>query len=884
MADVSTTLKIQDAISYIKESAFYSEGKFDWIKPLIDKVIKDDYYKRNIDEILTLIFPDFYSESAPKEGEVNETVESIIEPRRIALKKITSVENLSNIGLLTHEAPIRFKDGLNVFFGANASGKSSLYLSICKAVGKVNKKVFPNIHGASETSSCRLNYEDTNKENQSIEWVTGKENQELDVMIFDSQIANYLIEADQQNEFKIAHLKAQYFKFLQEMFVDVENRLSELCSKNESNILNSETLLREKMGIGFDQAINIPKEKLEAASFSDEQKSKLIELEKLSDTLSRSSVVDVTKNLESCLEKAEKVLKAFANCADEKSKKVWENKYTKEYVEKLKNDITDYQIKKNALQSKETLNKYLKQDWINNKDWVAFISQGITFAQSLDEEERKKLEETCLYCQQPLSTNASKELLAGYRKLQEQLSTQLKANADVIQSFRNGIEQSVQTLEEIKELNLGIEREFQQIGKTNLITSNEETVKPILSNLDKCILEEKVPSLTGDDFTKLEAFVSEYSQICSLYSEKIIALNETTKTKDEKIKECKEEITKLEISKAIVEQKNELLKLLKFKDLKKRLEDKKNLLSDLKRQRSARETTFSREESMKIFQTRLGKEYEMLGFQPTEKWNIKTATPGGVNKRVYNMGNRRLSEIFSEAEKKIHSLADFFAQGEVNQFEGAYVFDDPVTSLDEYNIDAVSERIKKLVSEGHQVVVFTHNLFFLNSLVDPVSERITRLRKYETTVFVDNDIFLDNENSMKATFEKVDTQVKKLKAIAESGQDVPVLDMRTVYSLMSGYLEDFVEKVIMKNVISRYRPNIRMSTVEDLGEINKEKLRKASALYSKTSRYGSRHSQPLQQPPPIIAKLSADFLEFDQEFNLKKNNRINNRTPSAGEG
>ena len=40
-------------------------------------------------------------------------------------------------------------------------------------------------------------------------------------------------------------------------------------------------------------------------------------------------------------------------------------------------------------------------------------------------------------------------------------------------------------------------------------------------------------------------------------------------------------------------------------------------------------------------------------------------------------------DIFSEAERKIHALADFLAQCQLNNFRGVYVFDDPVNSLDE---------------------------------------------------------------------------------------------------------------------------------------------------------------------------------------------------------
>ena len=50
-------------------------------------------------------------------------------------------------------------------------------------------------------------------------------------------------------------------------------------------------------------------------------------------------------------------------------------------------------------------------------------------------------------------------------------------------------------------------------------------------------------------------------------------------------------------------------------------------------------------------------------------------------------------QVFSVKEKKIHALADFFAQAELRQFKGVYIFDDPVNSLDQEKMEYVTQRI-----------------------------------------------------------------------------------------------------------------------------------------------------------------------------------------------
>ena len=119
---------------------------------------------------------------------------------------------------------------------------------------------------------------------------------------------------------------------------------------------------------------------------------------------------------------------------------------------------------------------------------------------------------------------------------------------------------------------------------------------------------------------------------------------------------------------------------------------------------------------MKIFKGSLFEEYKELSFQPPEKLSIKPQR----NKRLCRVGDYKVSDIYSEGEMKIHSLAEFFAKAQVDQFKGVYIFDDPVNSLDYERTEYVKNRIKKLVSEGNQVLVFTHNIYFLNSLVDTI--------------------------------------------------------------------------------------------------------------------------------------------------------------------
>jgi hypothetical protein len=80
------------------------------------------------------------------------------------------------------------------------------------------------------------------------------------------------------------------------------------------------------------------------------------------------------------------------------------------------------------------------------------------------------------------------------------------------------------------------------------------------------------------------------------------------------------------------------------------------------------------------------------------------------------LGKRDATEILSEREQRAIAIASFLAEVGLGKGLGGMVFDDPVSSLDHSRREYVARRIAK-ESLSRQVIVFTHDLFFLNVLV-----------------------------------------------------------------------------------------------------------------------------------------------------------------------
>ena len=113
------------------------------------------------------------------------------------------------------------------------------------------------------------------------------------------------------------------------------------------------------------------------------------------------------------------------------------------------------------------------------------------------------------------------------------------------------------------------------------------------------------------------------------------------------------------------------------------------------------------------FIKRFDAEVKTLGAGRTGVELIKTKTQKGRAFHAIRLKNNTTdiptSEILSEGEFRIISLAAFLADVEGHANRATFVFDDPISSLDQYYEEATARRLVDL-SISRQVIVFTHLL------------------------------------------------------------------------------------------------------------------------------------------------------------------------------
>jgi len=864
--------KVNNAIDYIRSSSIFSNERYKWISPLIVNVLEDNLDE---DDIKSLV--DSHLEKKTKRSKISRTrldrarekIESQVQNQKSPIRKITSIDNILNVGLLNLNEPIKLKDGLNVFYGKNGAGKSSIYLGLCKTLGK-DKKVYSNISAEDKISTCKITVEDSAGELQELEWNSSVENAESKAMIFDSSISNFIVDEDQINQFRMVHLKMEYFSFLYGLYQKVESVIDAELSKNKDELNTTKELLLEKVAFIFDE--DLSEDEIKRASFTEKERQKLRESENLMKVLEKNNPESTLRNIKNALEKIESVLSLFGEPdeADEGNEPTLKLYFTKSYFTEVNKRMVNYNNIKKAFEGggKNKIASLIPPDWINKETWKNFISNSVDFLSSLDKGEfTKYLNDICAYCHQPLQTKQAKKLIKAYQELHEEYKEKLDKEALNLKEDSDLISGCIEKIENIPDINQKVEIEFANIGKEGKIKFDFDELKKILQSYKNLIDKFEKIEVIESDIKQIKTFWNIYNDLSAEFKNQIDRLNKAILDKIKAIDKVREKSGPLYRKQALYTNKSSILKYLRLQKHKEILDTKTSDLSALRQATSSLKTSFVEEAALKEFKKHLQNEYQKLSFTPPETWSIKLSTREGVNRRVYNIGDRKLADIFSEGERKLHALSDFFTQCELDEYQGVFIFDDPVNSLDEENIEIVAGRILELIKNSSQVIVFTHNLYFLNSIINTQKEKITKVERIHNQINLVKEVVIGETQELRDRLKKIDSKMSTLSK--KEPVKINEYDIRNVYDLMSGYLEDYVEKVYFKNVISRYRPNIRMLTLGDLKDLDTSIIGDVLTLYERTSRRGARHSQPPEVKKPKYEELVNDVKELKNKFPVK---------------
>ncbi len=228
----------------------------------------------------------------------------------------------------------------------------------------------------------------------------------------------------------------------------------------------------------------------------------------------------------------------------------------------------------------------------------------------------------------------------------------------------------------------------------------------------------------------------------------------------------------------------------------------------------------------------------------------------------------KTSEILSEGEQTALALAAFFTETSIAASDAPIIIDDPVSSLDRERCELVATRIVQ-AAKTRQVIVFTHDLIFLNDL---------SAKAEDTGVEIGTCGIFRNDNGAgvldpagepwkgKDVKKRVNLlrqeflQVQKLHQTSPSEYERKTKD---IYSRLRDTWERTVEEVIFKGVIRRFCNEVRTRELRYV-ELSDEQADRVKEGMDKTSTHSHDNPAAGNIRVPVPSEVEADFVALEK--------------------
>lgn len=221
----------------------------------------------------------------------------------------------------------------------------------------------------------------------------------------------------------------------------------------------------------------------------------------------------------------------------------------------------------------------------------------------------------------------------------------------------------------------------------------------------------------------------------------------------------------------------------------------------------------------------------------------------------------RTTDVLSEGEFRIVSLAAFLADTEGRGAKTTFVFDDPISSLDQVYEESTAQRLVSLCKH-RQVVVFTHRLSLVGSLqkyaeAEKVADELVCLSSYTTGEIVPLPIECDK--TATAVNRLLGERLAFARKALTAGDAAYEREAKGICRDIRVLIERIVEVDLTGGIIRRYSPEVNTKgKLHYLALVMPEDCKFVDDYMTKYSRY--EHSQPDEAP---VALPKPDEIETD---------------------
>lgn len=793
---------------------------------------------------------DLIDKSARIPIEINYTAADLSNYRTdLVLKELKNVEG---VNALIEGQIIEFSQFLTIIYGANGSGKSG-YIRLLKRIfySKSPEEILPNVHmeHGHKDIKAELTFSSAGTD-IPLEYPANQEAAELaQFAVFDGKsVVKHL---ENKNEFEFRPAGLSFFADYTDAIIQLEQRLA-------GDVASKSTLNQYGLWFEGDSEIKTFVEVLSANTktdelkkyvpYSEEDKVQKATLQKSYDELLLAST-DKDKEITN-LHTIKRLLGENKQAID-----FLNAHFTPESLKELKDKIADV-VAKEATAKAEGIENFKtdKIEGIGTVEWKGLIIAADAFAKKQKEDPTAYPEDddNCLLCHQPLSNDAQ-DLIANCFQFIKSVAEQEAATA----------------LADLGKLKEKYEKlSFELFPDDNILSTWLLSTHPAeLDILKKALGEHKkfseeiitnITAKKATDLSSVQTSVVVHGTLADKIDKGIKILEDGTE---------KTELAKLFSAKTLLEHKE------KFNA---HFETLENFVKTLVWVKKAGKADFAKRKitetekalSSKYFNQKYVDTFNSECQKLNGNFGIEISHTGQAGKsyRQLRLKGRNPNAVLSEGEQKVIAIADFLAEMQMSEINRGLIFDDPVTSLDDYRKSEIAFRITE-IAQGKQVAVFTHDLAFVAALILHASGQSVE----HDCHWIENEdgkkpgkIWLKNTPSYEKEYKtsgKAQAQMIAAKAAQPADREQHLKNgfaaLRTsyeamvVFNLFNGVVQRFEERVSVDSLARiKFDDTIREEVVDS---------------FYQCCRYmeGHSHSDKYQFIKPTIEGLQEEIQRFD---------------------
>lgn len=774
---------------------------------------------------------------------------------------LSTLEKINGVNALSFDNILNFGEkNLCIIYGANGSGKSSyvrLLKNICNS--RLKTPILGNIYNKEKIEPSAIVKYTVNSTQNEKSWENGKNISDLhSVDIYDSNFNNEFL----QNSSQIT-----YEPFLLSFFsrlINLSNKVIDRINSLEGSLVSKlpqipQNLQSTKL---FEWYKNLSKtnetEIDEKISFSKTDE----------DTLSQLKLRIVQESPE---KKAYEIRKTIQKLDELKSKiEIFKQSFSTNMSSKLQALKTEC-IEKEAASKKfaDSLKDDCKLEGLGEKAWKDLWNAAKAYSEQFAYKTQKfpyiEKGSRCVLCHQELSSEAVKRFQSFDAYIKGELEKNFQEAQTSLDSFKKNLPP--------------IETEEQWNNLCQLAKIEDKNIYAKLLDLLNKYTQNREKLLNGDIISEDE----DISEIFNYIKELRESLDESAKNFEEDAKKINKEelqknINELELKNLLYQNKDSIkselarLKQIEFLDKCKKTANTRDL--------TLKKSELSEELITKEFVERFNAQLKKMGSRVDVKLHKESAVKGKISYKIVLTDSTEAPKlILSDGEYRIISLAAFIADVLGHEGNCPFIFDDPITSLDD---DYESHVVKNLceLSKDRQVIVFTHRISLLKDLENEAeknnlaSESIYISGRDPKKKGVPVDIPMSQSNILKSANSMLNEKIREIKNMDINSPEYEVM-IHYICQQIRILVEKSVEDCLLNGVVSRFRREITTKgKIEKLSNIDQKDCSFIDKMMTKYSYYD--HPQPDETPLQefSIENIETDMKEFvDWLKKLKERNK-----------